>query len=70
VRVPTTDPENVGPDRYTLSVLAAASGDGIIHELINGLAIRPDAGEALKIPIVPIPTGKTRRSKNRGEPYC
>lgn len=39
------------------SVLAAASGDGIIHELLNGLASRPDAIEALKIPMVPIPTG-------------
>ena len=40
------------------SVLAAASGDGIIHELINGLASREDAEDALKIPVVPIPTGE------------
>lgn len=40
-----------------LSVIATASGDGLIHEVINGLAVRSDARKALKIPITPIPTG-------------
>ena len=33
------------------------SGDGLPHEVINGLATREDAVKALSIPIVPIPTG-------------
>jgi sphingosine kinase len=33
------------------------SGDGIVNELINGLASRPDALSALRIPIAPIPAG-------------
>jgi sphingosine kinase len=33
------------------------SGDGLPHEILNGLASRKDARLALKIPIVPIPTG-------------
>jgi sphingosine kinase len=45
-----------------LSVLAAASGDGIVHELLNGLAVREDADQAMKIPVVPIPTGRFCRS--------
>jgi diacylglycerol kinase family enzyme len=39
------------------SVLASASGDGLVYELLNGLAARPDARKALRIPIAPIPTG-------------
>ncbi|KAJ9094054.1 hypothetical protein QFC21_006155 [Naganishia friedmannii] len=38
-------------------VIAAASGDGLIHEIINGLAVRSDAKQALRIPVVQIPTG-------------
>lgn len=38
-------------------VLVCVSGDGIIHELLNGLASRPDALAALRIPISPIPAG-------------
>ncbi|WWC70765.1 uncharacterized protein I206_104716 [Kwoniella pini CBS 10737] len=38
-------------------VIATASGDGLVYEVLNGLASRPDARKALKIPIAPIPTG-------------
>jgi sphingosine kinase len=38
-------------------VIATASGDGLVYEVINGLAARPDAKKALRIPIAPIPTG-------------
>lgn len=33
------------------------SGDGVVHEVLNGLASRPDALKALRIPVVPIPAG-------------
>ncbi|WRT67773.1 uncharacterized protein IL334_004746 [Kwoniella shivajii] len=38
-------------------VIATASGDGLVYEVLNGLASRPDARKALQIPIAPIPTG-------------
>ncbi|KAM0791316.1 hypothetical protein ACM66B_005788 [Microbotryomycetes sp. NB124-2] len=39
-------------------VLVSVSGDGIVHELLNGLASRPDAKTALRrTPICPIPAG-------------
>ena len=38
--------------------IASLSGDGVLHEIINGLASRKDnAIKALRIPVVPIPTG-------------
>ncbi|ODO05276.1 D-erythro-sphingosine kinase [Cryptococcus wingfieldii CBS 7118] len=37
-------------------VIATASGDGLVYEVLNGLASRPDARRALQIPIAPIPT--------------
>jgi sphingosine kinase len=37
--------------------IVTLSGDGLIHEVLNGLAARPDAEKALNIPIAPIPTG-------------
>lgn len=40
------------------SVISPVSGDGLIYEVINGLAARPDAKKALRIPIGPIPTGQ------------
>ena len=33
------------------------SGDGVVHEILNGLASREDALDALKMPIAPIPAG-------------
>ena len=33
------------------------SGDGIIHEVLNGFAEHARAEEALSLPIVPIPAG-------------
>ncbi|ORY92827.1 ATP-NAD kinase-like domain-containing protein [Leucosporidium creatinivorum] len=37
--------------------LVPISGDGIINELLNGLASRPDALKALRMPIAPLPGG-------------
>ncbi|KAJ6465068.1 ATP-NAD kinase-like domain-containing protein [Mycena vitilis] len=44
-------------DLATYDALVPISGDGIIMELINGLASRPDALVALRMPIAPIPAG-------------
>ncbi|KAK8858569.1 hypothetical protein IAR55_002798 [Kwoniella newhampshirensis] len=38
-------------------VIATSSGDGLVYEVINGLAVRSDARRALQIPVAPIPTG-------------
>jgi hypothetical protein len=40
-----------------ISVIAAVGGDGTFYEILNGLANRPDAKKALRIPLAPIPTG-------------
>ena len=40
-----------------VDAIVALSGDGLPHEIINGLASRTDAVAALRIPIVPVPTG-------------
>lgn len=37
--------------------IVCISGDGMLHEVLNGLAQREDAVEALQIPVAPIPTG-------------
>jgi sphingosine kinase len=37
--------------------IVALSGDGLPHEILNGLASRPDAIKALRIPVVPVPSG-------------
>lgn len=37
--------------------ILALSGDGLPHEIINGLASRVDAVTALRVPVVPVPTG-------------
>jgi len=37
--------------------IVTVSGDGLIHECLNGLADRPDADDALKIPIAPVAAG-------------
>ena len=44
-------------DVESYDVLATMSGDGLIHEVLNGLAIRTDAARALRLPIAPIPAG-------------
>ncbi|KAI5479863.1 hypothetical protein MNV49_002421 [Pseudohyphozyma bogoriensis] len=44
-------------DLKAQDAVVALSGDGIIHELINGFAERPDALAALRTPLIPIPTG-------------
>ena len=37
--------------------IVTLSGDGLVHEVLNGLASRSDAAKALDIPVVPVPTG-------------
>lgn len=49
--------DDLSPLSAVASVIATASGDGLVHEVINGLAVRQDARKALKTPIAPIPTG-------------
>lgn len=42
-------------DKY--DAIVCVSGDGMLHEVLNGLAKRKDAESALQIPLVPIPAG-------------
>lgn len=37
--------------------IGVVSGDGLLHEILNGFATRSDAGKALALPLVPIPAG-------------
>lgn len=37
--------------------IVTVSGDGLIHEVLNGLALHDDPMAALNIPIAPIPAG-------------
>lgn len=37
--------------------VVTVSGDGLLHEVLNGFAKRPDARKAMQIPVAPIPTG-------------
>jgi len=37
--------------------LIPVSGDGLIHECINGLADHPGGKDALRIPVAPVPAG-------------
>ncbi|KAJ7630848.1 ATP-NAD kinase-like domain-containing protein [Roridomyces roridus] len=59
---PASSPDNATNIARTLDLtaydaLVSVSGDGIVNELINGLANRPDAATALRTPIAPIPAG-------------
>nr|GAT52771.1 predicted protein [Mycena chlorophos] len=59
---PINSPTNAATVAHNLDVLqydalVPLSGDGIVSELLNGLATRPDARTALQIPIAPIPAG-------------
>jgi sphingosine kinase len=40
-----------------VDAIVCVSGDGMVHEVLNGLASREDAFEAMKIPVAPIPAG-------------
>ncbi|KAF8905782.1 ATP-NAD kinase-like domain-containing protein [Gymnopilus junonius] len=42
-------------DQY--DAVVTVSGDGLIHEVLNGFAEHPESIKALKIPIAPVPTG-------------
>ncbi|KAJ7030638.1 ATP-NAD kinase-like domain-containing protein [Mycena alexandri] len=44
-------------DLTAYDALVPISGDGIVNELLNGLASRPDALTALRMPVAPIPAG-------------
>ncbi|KAJ7291061.1 ATP-NAD kinase-like domain-containing protein [Mycena rebaudengoi] len=44
-------------DLLAYDAIVSVSGDGIANELLNGLASRPDALSALRIPIAPIAAG-------------
>ncbi|KAF8319418.1 hypothetical protein DL93DRAFT_2178850 [Clavulina sp. PMI_390] len=44
-------------DTNPIDAILALSGDGLPHEIINGLASRKDAKLALRTPVVPVPTG-------------
>lgn len=37
--------------------VGVVSGDGLLHELLNGFATRSDARQALALPLAPIPSG-------------
>ncbi|KZV90236.1 hypothetical protein EXIGLDRAFT_750735 [Exidia glandulosa HHB12029] len=37
--------------------VVTVSGDGLLHEVLNGFAKRPDARKAMQIPVAPLPTG-------------
>ncbi|KAJ7734767.1 ATP-NAD kinase-like domain-containing protein [Mycena maculata] len=59
---PVSSPTNAAAiarniDLAAYDALVPVSGDGIVNELINGLASRPDAASALRMPIAPIPAG-------------
>ncbi|PWN43340.1 hypothetical protein IE81DRAFT_322409 [Ceraceosorus guamensis] len=45
-------------DINAYDAIVTVSGDGMLHEILNGLAKRPDGAEALeKVCVAPIPTG-------------
>lgn len=44
-------------DLQSFHGIVIVSGDGLVHEVLNGLTARPDAENALKVPIGHIPAG-------------
>ncbi|KAJ6610464.1 ATP-NAD kinase-like domain-containing protein [Mycena sp. CBHHK59/15] len=59
---PVSSPTNAAAiarnvDLEAYDAIVPVSGDGIVNELINGLASREDALSALRMPIAPIPAG-------------
>uniref|UniRef100_V5EXG2 DAGKc domain-containing protein n=1 Tax=Kalmanozyma brasiliensis (strain GHG001) TaxID=1365824 RepID=V5EXG2_KALBG len=44
-------------DVHEFDAVGVVSGDGLLHELLNGFARRPDASAALALPLAPIPAG-------------
>ncbi|KAK0550938.1 sphinganine kinase lcb4 [Tilletia horrida] len=45
-----------------VDAIVTVSGDGMVHEVLNALAARPDAKKALRIPIAPVPAGSGNAS--------
>ena len=44
-------------DPRAYDACVCVGGDGTMHELVNGLAGRDDAADALRLPLVPVPCG-------------
>ena len=44
-------------DLSTIDTILTVGGDGLLHEVLNGLCSRPDSSEALKTPVCVIPAG-------------
>ncbi len=44
-------------DVQHFDAVGVVSGDGLLHEMLNGFAMRPDASKALALPLAPIPAG-------------
>ena len=45
--------------------IVSVSGDGVLHEVINGLMERPDAAIAHKLPVGAIPGGNDSDAENK-----
>jgi diacylglycerol kinase family enzyme len=46
------------PELLQYNVIASCGGDGIFHELVNGILTRKDWERASKIPLAVIPAGE------------
>lgn len=44
-------------DLHAVDALVVVGGDGTMHEVLNALAARADAADALRTPLVPVPAG-------------
>eukprot|EP00741_Cyanophora_paradoxa_P018096 tig00021037_g17472.t1 len=44
-------------DRSRYDMVLTVGGDGILHELLNGLLARPDWASAVTVPLLPVPAG-------------
>ncbi|KAL0570248.1 sphinganine kinase lcb4 [Marasmius crinis-equi] len=44
-------------DIQSFDALLTVSGDGLVHEVLNGFAKHAEPGRALQMPIAPVPTG-------------
>jgi sphingosine kinase len=57
------EPADSAPRPTLASVLGCVSGDGILHEVLNGLASRKDARRSLRLPLVPVPCGASSHGR-------
>jgi sphingosine kinase len=42
---------------FNYDAVVVVSGDGLVHEVMNGFANHPEPKKAFAIPVAPIPTG-------------